>query len=670
MRRSKFRKVCFMLFLVLAIFGGYYAYQTRIKKLYEKYSRLMQQENEREKLALQKIESQRKKQEQQPVQQEDGVQRKFVNGVEFVIDQHHEDPSDVDNNPKPEMPQPPVQDAQEQDTQVDHKEPPKQPTVVKDDDVDDNGKDIPDDADLPLDPHEHHGHQHWHEVKRLGVDGDRKIEREVINGVEFIVNHNGEDVPEKKSPIDSLVKQVEKDEGPLKDIGGAGPANDESLAKIHGLMNEYRKRIQVDQPGGVIKEPVNAQIARPVNQIQQDEKQVAQAPPQVQQDEKRVAQAPPQVQQDEKRVSQAPLQVQQAELNDAGAKIAQKESLMQRLGIQEPLDDSKIMKIIVSGKVSEDDAKALMQYHSNNLAAKADDAEANPDTGNSGGEPQKKPKKDAPLNSLKVYDLSEEADLTFDCVKLKLLNNDTKICVNDPKIDKPISASLVEKGTWESQNLQEFQRALVACPQCGVLDLGSNLGVYSLTAAHYGRQVLAVEPLLENIRPFHKSVQINDFNEQIVLLRNAVSDRHGYMEVKYPVPPNNLGAVYAEHVDYKMAMKDNIGTNIVRAITLEDLKFVVDFKSVILKIDLQGMEHSVFKNSMGFFDQRDVPYIFMHWQYDEYKQATLETADFLVRKGYQPKITINGNSVGVSALTRDQHLLIWVKQYAQPEQQE
>lgn len=42
---------------------------------------------------------------------------------------------------------------------------------------------------------------------------------------------------------------------------------------------------------------------------------------------------------------------------------------------------------------------------------------------------------------------------------------------------------------------QEFQNVLYSDKELGVIDIGANIGVYSLVALAMGHQVLAVEPL-------------------------------------------------------------------------------------------------------------------------------------------------------------------------------
>ena len=49
------------------------------------------------------------------------------------------------------------------------------------------------------------------------------------------------------------------------------------------------------------------------------------------------------------------------------------------------------------------------------------------------------------------------------------------------------------------------------CTKLGVLDVGANIGVYSLVAAAMGHNVIAVEPFDGNLRRFHKAINLGAY---------------------------------------------------------------------------------------------------------------------------------------------------------------
>jgi FkbM family methyltransferase len=60
--------------------------------------------------------------------------------------------------------------------------------------------------------------------------------------------------------------------------------------------------------------------------------------------------------------------------------------------------------------------------------------------------------------------------------------------------------------------------------QLKVIDIGANLGQYSLYAASFGRSVIAIEPFYDNYIRLHKSAILTNVTNKITLLTNAVSN--------------------------------------------------------------------------------------------------------------------------------------------------
>ena len=82
------------------------------------------------------------------------------------------------------------------------------------------------------------------------------------------------------------------------------------------------------------------------------------------------------------------------------------------------------------------------------------------------------------------------------------------VCIHDPKFDKHISQQIKENGLWEPTNVRSFLTQLRELNDTDVIDIGANIGVYSLLAAKLGRNVIAVEPLYENLNRMNKAAHL------------------------------------------------------------------------------------------------------------------------------------------------------------------
>ena len=90
------------------------------------------------------------------------------------------------------------------------------------------------------------------------------------------------------------------------------------------------------------------------------------------------------------------------------------------------------------------------------------------------------------INGIFIYNLNEPIDswMPFECVRTKMKHSiNTQVCIHDPKFDKHISAQLKENGLWEPTNVRSFIRQLNEVPDANVMDIGANIGLYSLIAA-------------------------------------------------------------------------------------------------------------------------------------------------------------------------------------------
>ena len=101
--------------------------------------------------------------------------------------------------------------------------------------------------------------------------------------------------------------------------------------------------------------------------------------------------------------------------------------------------------------------------------------------------------------------------------------HDVRICIYDPQHDEHISGQLNDHGKWEPVVVRSFLRLLRTLPNTrktksefrkkskyiilDVIDIGANLGLYTLLATQYDRHVIAVEPLYDSLIRLHKSIQ-------------------------------------------------------------------------------------------------------------------------------------------------------------------
>ena len=196
--------------------------------------------------------------------------------------------------------------------------------------------------------------------------------------------------------------------------------------------------------------------------------------------------------------------------------------------------------------------------------------------------------KSSPPEHLHFYDLSFSlpSELNYiDCVNTTVTPS-FQICLYNDWADIFISAGLRSSGIWEPYITDIYQKALHKYPDAVVIDIGANIGYYSLMAARMGHRVIAVEPVYDNILRFHKSAHIGKFADKISLLYNALSDKIENVTISENI--DNQGGIHVKSLDGLDVNKlvENNEHAIVGTTTLNHLLKVMTFSQAIIKVDI------------------------------------------------------------------------------------
>lgn len=161
--------------------------------------------------------------------------------------------------------------------------------------------------------------------------------------------------------------------------------------------------------------------------------------------------------------------------------------------------------------------------------------------------------------------------------------------------------------------MKRFLRLLRLDRRLQVVDIGANIGVFSLPAARIA-QVLAIEPNWRNMVGLAKAVDLGAVSSNITLIHNAVSNVRATF--KMVVDPANQGRGFLTKKILRNTTRCKVKScRTVRTILLNDILPLMRSKIALIKVDVEGHEVHIFTEwSAGqFFDHIDVPLIFMEW---------------------------------------------------------
>ena len=185
-----------------------------------------------------------------------------------------------------------------------------------------------------------------------------------------------------------------------------------------------------------------------------------------------------------------------------------------------------------------------------------------------------------------------------------------------------------------------------------MLDIGGNVGWFSMLSAAYGAEVFVFEPNVVNMVRLCESSVLNEWSSspnpeenRVHPFLKGVGNVHGLQEELFAIDPGNPGSFSfsKEAAGKANAKRAEIGK--LQLVTLdalaEDQNWLVDEEDstatriAILKIDVEGLELSVLKGAKQLLRSNKVRYIFMEWKKNLKSQNWEEMCSILLDSGYE-----------------------------------
>jgi FkbM family methyltransferase len=154
-----------------------------------------------------------------------------------------------------------------------------------------------------------------------------------------------------------------------------------------------------------------------------------------------------------------------------------------------------------------------------------------------------------------------------------------------------------------------------------VIDLGAQIGQYSLFAAKMGHDVIAIEPFFDNLLRIHKAAFIERTLSRITLVYNAISNRRNELKsLKKSV--DNIGGQFLENLSVQGSNEEFTDKYLTNTILFDDIVRVIQenerrtgkvYTKAVLKIDIEGHEIYAFEHAEKLFQAISIEMVFMEW---------------------------------------------------------
>lgn len=215
-----------------------------------------------------------------------------------------------------------------------------------------------------------------------------------------------------------------------------------------------------------------------------------------------------------------------------------------------------------------------------------------------------------------------------------------------------ISNSLYKTGQWESYllTISKFFFKDIESPL--IIDIGANLGAYSIPIAksiqQSGGQVIGFEPQRIVYYQLCGNIILNRLDNYIAL-NKAVGQTN--QEIEIPEidynKNHNIGAFSLDkslRKTLKMEQYMKNKTNTVPMITLNS--FSTPKSPALIKIDVEGYELNTLKGAINFLEQNQYPPIlFEAWSNDWFKEEKVELLNYIKYLGYSISLNIKDEYV-------------------------
>lgn len=171
-----------------------------------------------------------------------------------------------------------------------------------------------------------------------------------------------------------------------------------------------------------------------------------------------------------------------------------------------------------------------------------------------------------------------------------------------------VSRSIWEVGCWECDHIKAVQKALSHYHNSYFLDIGGNIGMWSLSAAAAHYQTITIEALPDNYRRFCLSVSRNKFHNRTHLLNIAATEKPATFG--FDIHRGNFGGTNVVPIDESKATNNLDDTKIVQGVPIDSLNLPTN-QPVVLKLDVEGHELSVLSGATQFLNNANIVYAMM-----------------------------------------------------------
>ena len=171
--------------------------------------------------------------------------------------------------------------------------------------------------------------------------------------------------------------------------------------------------------------------------------------------------------------------------------------------------------------------------------------------------------------------------------------------------------ALMRKGTFEVDETRLLTRLLENADV--LVDVGANLGYYTLIALKMGKRVVAFEPQPRNLNALFHNITVNGWQDRAEVFPLALSDRPGLLTLFGASGPS--ASLVKGWASYSASFRQTVAVSTMDSV-IGGGRFA--HKHLVVKIDVEGAEYAVLKGAVETLQSKIAPVWVVEICLDEY----------------------------------------------------
>ncbi|PAA63895.1 hypothetical protein BOX15_Mlig011663g1 [Macrostomum lignano] len=195
-----------------------------------------------------------------------------------------------------------------------------------------------------------------------------------------------------------------------------------------------------------------------------------------------------------------------------------------------------------------------------------------------------------------------------------------------------ISDAIRKNKAWEPELARIILKIAQQIPGVTFLDIGSNIGVYTVQAAQLGLPTLALDANIRNLLRLHLTLQA--LSLKATLIWNFIGNNQQLRYLKFP-KECNVGAGRKSSMNEGSEENWLNDTIPIMPIRSEKLSRLIKTKDVVMKMDIEKGEATFLESSGSLFNDFKIWAVQMEWQGSlSTEQDRMKILDFFTKRGY------------------------------------